>query len=120
MNRNHKPPQVDFEDFLEEESFPEELKGEGGSRPTNDDLTRIATEISAKNNYSTRMNSSMLEPSETQNVLVSIPKYLVKEMNYYQAENNVTRRFIITQALKQFGFEVKDIDMYKDGRSKRR
>jgi tRNA splicing endonuclease len=125
MQHKNNIPSVDFNEFLDDDLESQDTpKNDTYNiekyKPTNKEINEVATEIAAEKNYATRMNIQMMEPSESQSVLVNLPKYLIKELNHYQADNEVTRRYVIIKALKDMGFYVKDIDMFKDGRSKKR
>ena len=82
-------------------------------------------EIGEKWGANTQMASiSPPEPEEPTAPLISVrfdcPDYLDRAVSIAAAERNVTKTFIILTALKQAGYEIKDVDLVEDRRKTRR
>ncbi len=60
-----------------------------------------------------------LKRTEFHRVAFDLPTYLIDEISERAFKGKVTKRVILTKALKDAGFKVHDIDVDEDGRRER-
>ena len=112
MTNNTSLPKVNFDDVLDDDYSTTNEIG-----VSNKKYVEAAYKYAEENNYYTQINSE--KPSQLKNVLIQLPEDLVQQLNIYQAENNVTRKYVVMKALKDMGFKIRNIDLAKDGRSRK-
>jgi hypothetical protein len=83
-----------------------------------------AREIGEKWGAATQMVSSIQSEPEPTAPLISVrfdcPDYLDTAISVKAAEQNVTKTYLILRALKEAGYELRDVDLVVDRRKARR
>ena len=56
------------------------------------------------------------EPATQEPLKITIPSYLNRALTVAAGERRVSKRWLVMDALRQAGFEVREDDLYEDGR----
>lgn len=116
MSNEHNVPKVNFDDILDDDHQETVVSPEESFESKRNHI-ETAYKYAQDNNYYTQINTE--KPSPLKNIMIQLPEDLVHQLNIYQAENNVTRKYLIMKALHEIGFKIRSIDLVKDGRSRK-
>lgn len=115
MTKDNLIPRVNFDDIFENQS--DERIHDVSTFDKKREHIDAAYQYASEQNYYTQISNE--KPSPLKNIMIQLPEDLVQQLNMYQAENNVTRKYVVMKALSDMGFKVRNIDLIKDGRSRK-
>lgn len=69
-----------------------------------------------KANPTPKRAKKQISPAPARRLAVELPDYLFSAVSRKAAEEGVTKRFVVLQALRAAGYVVNDIDFNEDGR----
>jgi hypothetical protein len=62
------------------------------------------------------IGAAQLEPAPQEPLKIMIPSYLNRALTVAAGERKVSKRWLIMDALRQAGFDVRVVDLFEDGR----